>query len=485
VFKQPRHPRGVCFYSQLILNFNLYNDQIQAKLDLINYICHDVYKEKNPHMKLLPNLRTMSKKKKALLILLIIAIAGGGYWFYRSKTTKKTRYTTETMKKSTLTNSLTLSGTVELSNLISVATKASGVVNKVYVTDGQTVKAGDKLAEITLDSEGKNNQADAYASYLQAKNSVNSANASLYTQQASMLEKWQKYIDKTNEDNYEDPNSEYRTLTNFVITQDEWLASEANYKNQQSAITTSQASLSQASYNYKLYQSTITAPVSGTVVGLNLAEGLTISYSESSSGGAGSQTVATIKTSGKPVASFNVTEVDIAKLKVGQTATMTIDSLTGKSFTGKIVAVDRVGSVSSSVTQYPVLIAFDEDDASILTNMAVSAVIVFESKENALSVTSSAISTGRDGSSMVRVLNNGKVEYKTVQTGITTDTATEITSGVNEGDVVITGTTTSSSSSSSSSSTKSSQGGFGMMEMGGGGAPPGGGSVKGMTTRSR
>jgi len=430
-------------------------------------------------MKLKLDLSKLSKKKKIIGSLILVAIlAGGGFWIYKSKTTSKVKYKTETIKNGNLTNSLTLSGTVQLSNLISVSTKASGVVTKVYVTDGQTVKAGDKLAEITLDNEGKNNQASAWATYLKAKNSVDSATGAQYSQQASMLEKWQQYMDKTKEDDYEDPNSEFRTLTDFVVTQDQWLAAEASYKTQVDSITTAQASLSQTLYNYKLYQSTVTAPVAGTIIGLNLAEGLTISYSESSSGNAGSQTVATIKTGGKPVALFNVTEVDIPKTKVGQTASMTIDSLTKKTFTGKVVAVDRVGSVSSNVTQYPVLITFDQDDATVLTNMAVTAVIVFENKENVLSVTTSAITTRPNGTSMVRVLSNGKVTFKEVQTGIVTDTDTEITSGLQEGDVVITSTSTGSSSSSSSSSRSSS--GFGMMEMGGGGTPPAG-AVKGMS----
>lgn len=430
-------------------------------------------------MKAKINLSKLSKKKQIIFGLALVAcVIGSGYWYTQIKNSSKTKYSTTTVKKGTLTNSLTLSGTVQLSNLISVSTKASGVVNKVYVTDGQTVKAGDKLAEITLDSEGKNNQAAAWASYLKAKNSVDSASGSQYSQQASMFDKWQQYIDKTKETNYEDPNSEYRNLTDFKIVQDEWLAAEASYKNQIDSITTAQASLSQSLYNYKLYQSTVTAPIGGTVVGLNLAKGLTVSYSENSSGGAGSQTVATIKTAGKPVALFNVTEVDIPKLKVGQTASLTIESVSGKTFTGKIVAVDRVGSVSSNVTQYPVLITFDQDDASILTNMAVTAEIVFESKENVIHVSTAAITQGRDGKSMVRVLNNGKVEIKTVETGMVSDTNTEIVSGLTEGDVVVTGTSTASSSRSSSKSTN--QGGFGMIEMGGGGAPPAG-AVKGMS----
>ena len=103
------------------------------------------------------------------LVLLGLVLIGG--WGWQKSRTSNTQEQTQTarVEKGNLVKSLTLSGTVVQSNLLSVYTKASGIVNKVYVTDGQTVKAGDKLAEITLDADGQNNQASAWASYLNAK----------------------------------------------------------------------------------------------------------------------------------------------------------------------------------------------------------------------------------------------------------------------------------------------------------------------------
>lgn len=426
----------------------------------------------------IPNLLKLPKKFKILIGVLVILVIAAGY-FWKTGQNKKTTdsFQTETVKRGELSKSLTLSGQVEKSNLISVFTKASGVVTKVYVTDNQVVTAGQKLAEINLDSEGINNQASAWASYLSAKKNYESAQATKISQQSTMFSEWDTYMNKTEEARFEDTDSAYRTLPEFLIAQDDWLAAEANYKLQDTAISSSQASLSQASYNYNLYQATVTAPVDGTIIGLNFAEGLTISYSEGNSGGAASQTVATIKTEGKPIASFNVTEIDIPNLKVDQQATITLDSYENEKFTGSIVAVDRVGEISSNVTQYPVLISFDQNDDKILTNMAATAVIVFEKKENVLSVSTSAITQMPDGTNTVRVLKDNQVQVKPVTLGISNDTKTEITSGLEEGDVVITGTASQTTSSNSNSG-----GGFGMGMMGGGGP---GGEVRGASSRSR
>ena len=377
---------------------------------------------------------------KIISLILLIGL-GSGYWFVirpRLESSEE-QMQTMTVEKGTITNSLTLSGQIESSNLISVYTKASGVVSKVYVTDGQQVDAGDTLAEIILDTEGQNNQASAWASYLNAKKAVETAQANQYTSHASLYENWDEFINLSQNDTYEDSNSVNRTLPEFIISQDQWLASEATYKLQTTNIQSAQASLSQSSYNYQLYQSTIKAPVDGTVVGLNLAEGLTVSFTEGQTGVA-SQTVATIKTEGTPVASFNATEVDINKLQIGQAVDIALDNFPDEKFTGSIVAVDRVGSQTNGVTQYPVLIKVDSEDPQILTNMAVTATIVFEQKDDVVVIPLSALITMEDRS-IVRVMRDGNAQPVPVETGIENETMVEITSGLSDGDVILTGTT--------------------------------------------
>lgn len=375
-------------------------------------------------------------KRKFLWIIFIVAI--GGFLFIQNRNSSNDieELQTITVQKGNIVSSITLSGQVRLSNTLSVFSKASGIVSEVYVADGQNVKAGDKLAEITLDSEGINNQASAWASYLSAKKNVEMTQASQYSQQAQMLGKWDEFIRKTEEDNFKDVNSTFRDLPEFHIAEKEWLAAEATYKTSATSISSAQASLSSAWYNYQLYQSTIVAPVDGTIVGLNVTKGLSLSGSQNSSGGAVSQIVGSIKTTGNPVASFTATEIDINKLQVGQKATLTLDSISGKTFEGTISAVDRVGSVTNGVTQYGVLITFSEPSEEILTNMALTAEIVLERKENVISIPVGAV-IKRGEVKTVRVVQDGEITPIRVETGLETDTEIEIMSGLEEGDIVV------------------------------------------------
>ena len=254
-------------------------------------------------------------------------------------------------------------------------------------------------------------------------------------------------MDLAESDTY-DEDSENRTQPDFIISQDNWLSAEATYKLQDTNLQVAQASLSQSWYSYQLYQGTITAPVDGTIIGLNLAPGLSVSYTEGNSGGAANQTVATIKTSGKPIASFTVTDIDISKIIVDQSATIVLDSFPDETYGGKVVAVDRVGSVTNGVTQYTVLIQIDSESSDILSNMSATATIVLEKKDNAIIVPSSALIQSPRGESIVRIIKDGKVQPVQVETGIENDTEIEITSGLSEGDQVVVTSATSTTVSS-------------------------------------
>jgi len=232
-------------------------------------------------------------------------------------------------------------------------------------------------------------------------------------------------------------------LAEYHISEDNWLASEAKYKNQQNVVTQSQTALNAAWLSYQQTSPTIYAPISGTISGLSLQEGSVIVESTNTSNSAQSATkIATIKTKALPMVSINLTEIDIPKIKLGDKATIKLDALSDKTFTGKVVSIDTAGSVNSGVTTYPTVIRFDTESEFILPNMAASASIVTGIKNNALIVPSSSVHKKTDGTSYVTVIKNSKQQETTVETGLSSATETEIVSGLSENDKVVTGTST-------------------------------------------
>lgn len=402
-----------------------------------------------------------TRKRAVLTIIVLAVLLFLGYQKLNPQT--KTSYQTTTVERGTLVTTISASGSVVASNSVDIGTQATGIVKKVFVKNGDTVKQGQVVATLTLDSPSQQKQAQAWASYLQAKTSLDSANTNLYTLQAQSFAANQKFINDavarglaTNDPTYIQENAT-------------WLAAEANYNNQQGTIASSKSSLTSAYLNYQQASSNITAPITGVIAGLNITEGFPIT-SSSSSTSSSSQTVGSIKTEGPILAQVNLSEVDSINIKVGQKATMTADALPNKTFTGKITAVNTNGVVASGVTTYPAIITFDTSPDHIYPNMGVNGVIITNVKDNVLLVPSAAIQS-QSGQSDVRVLKDGNIETVTVEVGDSSDTQTEITSGLSEGDVVVIGTVTRGSSSSGSSSPFSStRGGFGgALRVGGGG----------------
>lgn len=194
--------------------------------------------------------------------------------------------------------------------------------------------------------------------------------------------------------------------------------------------STAELSLKQQQESYLNYFTY--APFDGVLASLDVKKGNDVS--------AGA-TIGTFITKDK-VADISLNEVDATKVKVGQKATLTFDAVDGLSITGEVVQVDLVGTVSQGVVSYNVKIGFDTDDDRVKSGMSVSAAIITDSKQDVLSVPSSAIKSDGD-TSYVEILEDGATSPKQqiVEVGLSDDTSTEILSGLNEGQKVVTKTT--------------------------------------------
>lgn len=377
--------------------------------------------------------------KSRIRLILIVILIGAGYFGYQTfgVKTQAPQYQTAQVEKGTLVTSISASGTVTSASRVSLATQATGVVKEVLVKNGDKVVQGQKIAEITLDLSSQAKQAAAWSSYLQSKNSLDSAQAKINSLQSALFAANQELI---NDAVARDLKSDDPT---YIQQNADWLQAEADYKNQEAVITQSQAALSGSWLSYLQISSVINAPITGTVSGLSISPGLTIaSQTSSSTTTINSTTLGTITMeNAKTQSAVNLTEIDVVNVKEGQKVTMTMDAFPDKSFTGKVVTINTNGSVSSGVTTYPTTITFDTSLDNIYPNMAISAKIITDVRNDALLVPSAAVQTA-NGESSVRVMKNNQITTVLIEIGKSNDTQTEIVSGLSEGEMVVTGSTT-------------------------------------------
>lgn len=365
-------------------------------------------------------------KKVHTVILAIIFLSLVYFSLQQLTKTKAPIYQTAKVERGTIISSVTASGQIAAANSLAVTTQASGIVKEVFVSNGTQITAGDKILELTLDSQSLQKTMASWAAYLSAQNTLNTAQANINSLQSKLFKAHQAFV---NGKGTEDPDTDDPT---YIQQRADWLQAEADYKNQAAVISQAKVAVSSAWQSYQLVSAIVVAPIAGTVSDLIYAKGMSVMVNTTT------QKIATIKNTGKPIAQFDLSELDVNKVKSGQNATVELDAFPGKKFVGKVIGVDTSGVISTGVTNYPVTIQLDTILSTLLSNMAANATIVIDEKKEVLTVPSAAIKE-QDNKTFAQVRRNGKIQQIPVVTGLTSDTETEIIEGISVGEEVITG----------------------------------------------
>lgn len=226
----------------------------------------------------------------------------------------------------------------------------------------------------------------------------------------------------------------------------------------QAAVLQSQAALATAQAN--LNGATVVAPFEGVVSAVSMNVG------ETAVTGATNPSSITVVDPSQLRIDVQVDESDISNLAVGQPATLSFDAIPGRTIPGKVIAVAPSGTLTQGVVGYPVAIQL-QNPRGVRAGMTATAQIEYQRKNAVLTVPNRAIvRQGRDRFVDVQTPST-ETQRKKVEVGMANDEATEITSGVNEGDAVIIPQTAARASV---------PGGAGAAGLGaiGGGRPPGG-----------
>ncbi|MDD5396557.1 MAG: efflux RND transporter periplasmic adaptor subunit [Candidatus Moranbacteria bacterium] len=365
----------------------------------------------------------MKKLKKWQITTIILVLIGGGYYWYNKshQITAAIQYKTAVAEKGSITASVSGSGNIVVDQLATVDPTITGTVANLAVAVGDSVKKGDTLFTIINNDLSVSND-KAIATLQQSKNSLDSAE--LQVLQAKADYKAAKKINTTTSDQKKILNEKIDIAKLGVIaTQKSYNATLADYNN----------TLANGG------KRTVVAPIAGTVSAINVKNGDDLS--RLSSGNNASNAPMIIGDLKTLKAQVQVNEVDVPNVSIGQKVMMTFSAIDGLTMSGKIEKMDALGTITQGVVTYNVTVGFDSLDARIKPQMSVSAKIITQIKQDVITVPNSALKT-QGNRTYVEVLNNGAKtpEQKIVEMGIANNTETEIVSGINAGDNVVTQT---------------------------------------------
>ncbi len=138
----------------------------------------------------------------------------------------------------------------------------------------------------------------------------------------------------------------------------------------------------------------------------------------------------------------DISEADIAKLKIGDKTEITLDAF-GEDikFPGIVRFIEPAATVIQDVIYYKTKVDFTDFkgyDKEIKPGMTANVTIITARKNNILILPMRAVIEKEDGSKVVRVLNKGTIQEKKVKLGLYGDDGlVEIQDGLNEGEKVV------------------------------------------------
>lgn len=356
-------------------------------------------------------------KKKIFIIVLIIVVAIVGFVFFSRK---KSQYVFESVTRRTIIGLVSESGTVTSNGGTYIYSSTTGVINKVYVTNGDFVTEKQKLFSVKSTSTPQQ-RAESYALYQAAKSAVQQAENTRRSTSAT--------VDRVHDD-VKDHDSDESFLEKETRT-----IAEVSHDNAYDALLSAKANLISAQANYNsLLNSTAIAPISGIITNLAITSGLMVSANTVLSPAI---PVLFIKSSSPTEILIPIGENDINKVEVGQKATIKFDAIENKIYTGVVDRFDENGTVVQSVSKYNLYVSVLDPDENIKSGMTADVDIVTDELTSVISVSSSAVKPYQKGRA-VRVLDNNKqIKYLPVKIGVKGKEFTQIIEGVNEGQEII------------------------------------------------
>lgn len=177
----------------------------------------------------------------------------------------------------------------------------------------------------------------------------------------------------------------------------------------------------------------IVAPLDGIVISVNLEKGETASPATPA---------VIISGLGKFEITTNISEVDIAKIKVGDPVRITLDAFPeNEAWTGKVITIQPAEKVLEGIIFYETKVVFDNDDQRLKSGMTANLEIETARKEGVLRLPLRALKEQR-GRKYVELLKGDMAVETDVTLGLENNEYTEAVSGVAEGDLVIVATKT-------------------------------------------
>jgi len=345
--------------------------------------------------------------------------------------------------------SVVATGKIQPITQVEVKSKASGIVEKLYVDINNQVKKGQQLAQL--------DQQEIVAQVAAQKAQLASAEANVSTFEANIeqdkvnaaapdLPMYRATLDRNLEMQKEgivsrqaldDANKDYlAALTRRYSSKAQIGVDTAKLKQARAQVQQSQASLNQ--FEEQLGYTTIVAPMDGVILSRDVEIGDAVSSILVL--GSTATLVMTEGDIGEVYVQGKVDEADIAHVYMGQPARIKVESFRDRTFNGKVTKIAPMGVEKDNVTTFEVRVSINNPGGELKANMTANAEILLDEHKGVLTVPENAVMYDNQKNATVEIPDKKQKEGKRkapVTVGLSNGSVTEVLSGLKEGDQVV------------------------------------------------
>jgi HlyD family secretion protein len=388
--------------------------------------------------------------KWMVIFLIVGAVVASGVWYFQRGKNDAPQYQTVAVGRDDLTQVVTATGTLNPVVNVTVGSQVSGIISKLNVDYNSTVKSNEVIAEI--------DPSTYKAAVEQSTADLANAKANLELQQA-------------------EAERSAELFTNKLISGSDYDTAIATLHEAEATVKIKQASLDNANANLGFCK--ILSPVDGIVISRAIDLGQTVASSFNT------PTLFQIANDlTKMQIDSSVAEADVGGIVEGQNVDFTVDAYPYRNFRGVVTQVRNSPTTVNNVVTYDCVIGVTNADYKLKPGMTANVSVIIAQREDALNIPNSAlrfrppdnavaqtnaasapqISQATNGGNhaggqarrnggrargerpvihMVYVLSgddkNSVLQAVQIKTGISDGISTEVVSGLNEGDKVVTG----------------------------------------------
>ncbi|HXE91121.1 MAG TPA: efflux RND transporter periplasmic adaptor subunit [Terriglobales bacterium] len=398
------------------------------------------------------NGKKKNRKKKFLIIggvvLGVLVMAGGLVAFTRGGGTIDPSKLAK-VEKGDLAKSVVATGKIEPITKVEIKSKASGIVKKLMVDAGDTVKTGQILAELDKE-EIQARVREARAALEAAEANRRAAEADLERARVDaqgpdvplLLRAYERAQQMAREGvvsqaNLDDAQKAYELAVNKRdIARAQMVVARAKVAQAQAQVQQARANLERAEEEFR--NSTLIAPMDGTVLSRNVEVGDAVSSILVL--GSSATLVMTIGDTHEVYVKGKVDESDIGKVFLGQPARIKVESFKDKTFNGKVTKISPLGVEKDNVTTFEVRVSIDNATGELKAAMTANAEILLEEHKGVLMIPEGALIYDKDRNASVEVPDKKGKDGKrklAVKIGISNGAKTEVLEGLKENDQVV------------------------------------------------